>query len=347
MKDWLFRNLNVGIFFLLLTGSLGAAVLEQVNTTAVQTLTNKTLTSPTISSPTIANPTFSGTMTGTITTGPTLLSPTITVGDAAFSIFDTGTTTRNGVFQLSGLTNPSTRTWTMPDANTTLVGHDFAQTLTNKTITAPVFSGTATGTYTLGGTPTISSPAISAPVFSGTATGTYTLGGTPSVTAPILTGTTTGTGLLDLSGASAGQVKFPASQNASANVNTLDDYEEGSWTPSLGGNTTYTQRTGTYTKIGRMVHLQGDMTVNVLGTGSVNQVSGLPYTVASGGVAYTGAVSVTSMATSVVSIMCQIQTGGSVVIFPAFTASGTSTATPSVFQNGTAVAFSVTYTAAN
>ena len=33
------------------------------------------------------------------------------------------------------------------------------QTLTNKTITAPVLSGTATGTYTLGGTPTISSTA--------------------------------------------------------------------------------------------------------------------------------------------------------------------------------------------
>lgn len=46
------------------------------------------------------------------------------------------------------------------------------QTLTNKTLTAPaisapVLSGTATGTYTLAGTPTITAPAISAVVLSG------------------------------------------------------------------------------------------------------------------------------------------------------------------------------------
>ncbi len=27
-----------------------------------------------------------------------------------------------------------------------------------------------------------------------------------------------------------------------------NDYEEGTWTPSLGGNTTYNAQTGTYTK---------------------------------------------------------------------------------------------------
>lgn len=40
-------------------------------------------------------------------------------------------------------------------------------TLTNKTITSPVFSGTATGTYTLGGTPT-----LTAPTWTGTSAGT-------------------------------------------------------------------------------------------------------------------------------------------------------------------------------
>ncbi len=34
------------------------------------------------------------------------------------------------------------------------------------------------------------------------------------------------TGLTDLSAASSGQIKFPATQNASANANTLDDYDE-------------------------------------------------------------------------------------------------------------------------
>jgi hypothetical protein len=53
-----------------------------------------------------------------------------------------------------------------------------------------------------------------------------------------------------------GQIKFPATQNASADANTLDDYEEGTWTPSqtnltVVGSPTYT---GVYTKIGRVVY---------------------------------------------------------------------------------------------
>lgn len=56
-----------------------------------------------------------------------------------------------------------------------------SETLTNKTYTAPIFSGTATGTYTLGGTPTITAPtittpAISSPVISGAPTTANALG---------------------------------------------------------------------------------------------------------------------------------------------------------------------------
>lgn len=42
----------------------------------------------------------------------------------------------------------------------TLVDLALAQTLTNKTLTAPVLGGSVTGVYTLAGTPTITSPAI-------------------------------------------------------------------------------------------------------------------------------------------------------------------------------------------
>jgi hypothetical protein len=76
----------------------------------------------------------------------------------------------------------------------------------------------------------------------------------------------------------AGQIKFPATQNASTDVNTLDDYEEGTWTPSVGGNATYTAQQGRYTKIGRSVKIEMQMTVNVLGTGSATTISGLPFT---------------------------------------------------------------------
>jgi endosialidase-like protein len=57
---------------------------------------------------------------------------------------------------------------------------------TNCTFTTPVLSGLVTGTYTLGGTPTIASPAIT-----GTTSGTYTLGGTPTLSAGTLSGITT------------------------------------------------------------------------------------------------------------------------------------------------------------
>ena len=78
------------------------------------------------------------------------------------------------------------------------VGTTMSQTLTNKTLTSPVLGGTVTGTYTLGGTPTITAPAISNPVLSGSATGTYTLAGTPTITSPsisnpVFSGTATGT----------------------------------------------------------------------------------------------------------------------------------------------------------
>src|SRR3569623_1696890 len=62
-----------------------------------------------------------------------------------------------------------------------------------------------------------------------------------------------GSGLVSLP---AGQLAFPATQNPSANANTLDDYEEGSWTPTVsftGASTgvTYGGTTlGRYTKIG-------------------------------------------------------------------------------------------------
>jgi hypothetical protein len=57
-------------------------------------------------------------------------------------------------------------------------------------------------------------------------------------------------------------VSFPATQVSSADANTLDDYEEGTWTitatPSTSGTlTASTNKTGAYTKIGRTVAITG------------------------------------------------------------------------------------------
>jgi hypothetical protein len=55
------------------------------------------------------------------------------------------------------------------------------------------------------------------------------------------------------------------------------DYEEGTWTPSVGGTATYTAQTGYYTKIGNFVKLRFLLTINVLGTGSTTNITGIPY----------------------------------------------------------------------
>lgn len=94
----------------------------------------------------------------------------------------------------------------------------------------------------------------------------------------------TATGLLDLSGASAGQIKFAASQNASSDANTLDDYEEGTFTPTLKGSSsnptvTYSFQTGRYVKIGRVCDGVINVGSSALSGGSGNLESdGLPFT---------------------------------------------------------------------
>jgi hypothetical protein len=89
----------------------------------------------------------------------------------------------------------------------------------------------------------------------------------------------TSTGVVDLP---YGQIKFPATQNPSSDANTLDDYEEGTFTPtvsfSTSGTVTYYLRLGTYTKIGRQVtvNLMANFSDNT-GAGNVS-VGNLPFT---------------------------------------------------------------------
>ena len=70
-------------------------------------------------------------------------------------------------------------------------------------------------------------------------------------------------------------------------VNALDDYEEGEWTMgvSFGGGTTgitYSANTGTYTKIGRQVTVNGYLALTSKGSSTGDaQITGLPFTVGS------------------------------------------------------------------
>ncbi len=81
-----------------------------------------------------------------------------------------------------------------------------------------------------------------------------------------------------------GQIAFPATQVASSGANTLDDYEEGSWTPVIGGSggtsgQTYTLQEGTYIKIGKLVMLQFQAALSAKGTITNNvEIQGFPFT---------------------------------------------------------------------
>lgn len=147
---------------------------------------------------------------------------------------------------------------------------------------------------------------------------------------------------IDFSRVVAG-LKFPPTQVASTDVNTLDDYEEGVFTPTISGSSTagvgtYTSQNGRYTKVGRVV----TFSINVAwtahtGTGNT-EISGLPFAsdntggyldpvpiMQSGGpipgsgnvrIAYIGA------GTSKVVLREQVQSSGAITNSNAITASG-------------------------
>jgi hypothetical protein len=78
-------------------------------------------------------------------------------------------------------------------------------------------------------------------------------------------------------------ITFPASQSASSDANTLDDYEEGTFTPIIiGGSTagtgTYNTQSGSYTKVGRLVSFRLQVFWSAhTGTGGLF-VGSLPFT---------------------------------------------------------------------
>jgi hypothetical protein len=77
-------------------------------------------------------------------------------------------------------------------------------------------------------------------------------------------------------------ITFPATQSASSDANTLDDYEEGTWTPSFtldSGSATATSASGSYVKIGRQVSVTVFITFSVPSAANVNDITGLPFTV--------------------------------------------------------------------
>ena len=66
-------------------------------------------------------------------------------------------------------------------------------------------------------------------------------------------------------------------------ANKFDDYEEGTWTPTLyfttsDGDRSYTQQTGTYTKIGNLVNCQGFVRISETTASGNVRFGGFPFT---------------------------------------------------------------------
>jgi hypothetical protein len=207
--------------------------------------------------------------------------------------------------------------------NTTTTPQFLTSTGVSGVATAPTYTGsTGSGNVVLATSPTLVTPALgtpsaivltnatSVPVNQATGTLAVANGGTGVTTStgsganvlgtsPTLAGTVTlpsgvanafGIGLGTAVPSSGIGLSFPATQSASTDANTLDDYEEGTWTPSwnvTGGSWTSSSYTATYTKIGRQVTCALYWVTSAISGTKVNALQGLPFTSANDSNKYT------------------------------------------------------------
>jgi hypothetical protein len=154
-----------------------------------------------------------------------------------------------------------------------------------------VVAGDTSGTVTLAAPAVSGTTTLTLPTANGTL---VTTASGQTLTSPtIATPTITGQATIPTINLTGGQITFPATQNPSSDANTLDDYEEGSWTPTIlfGGASvgiTYAAQQASYIKIGKNIFVQFRVSLSNKGssTGNAN-IGGLPFA-ASGSVASNG-----------------------------------------------------------
>ena len=183
-------------------------------------------------------------------------------------------------------------------------------------------------------------------VSGGTVNGAVTVTGALTTNSAFVAGgTMKGASTIGVGGAtpstSGSGITFPAAISASSDVNTLDDYEEGTWTPTLGGTSVLSITEARYTKIGRVVTLTTTFTVTSLGTGSTYIVTGVPFLPASSTAMNVGFFS--AIALAAVSLYAYCDGAGNFIVAP-LTASGVSVnVSNNVFATATIMRISGTY----
>lgn len=151
----------------------------------------------------------------------------------------------------------------------------------------PVVPGTVIATTWANTTLTDIATALTNSLSTDGSTASVSLSG-KTITSALFTSPAVG-GTMNLFG---GQILFPAVAVPSANVNTLDDYEEGTFTPVFSFvtpgnlNVVYSSQTAAYTKVGRAVTVSIQaVTTTFTHTTASGQflISGLPFTAALSG----------------------------------------------------------------
>ena len=161
-------------------------------------------------------------------------------------------------------------------------------------------------------------------------------------------------------GTSGKGIDFSATASGSGTMTSelLNDYEEGTWTPVLGGfggtsGQTYSLQTGRYTKVGRQVICSFEATLTAVGTVTGNAIiSGLPFSSVSTSLQLDGGTTTigfaNNLATNQIFLSGYLNGAGAYSFITAIAAAGTLigniTAT-NLFGNTTRLSGTITYTA--
>lgn len=262
---------NLGQFAATTSAQLAGAITDETGTGSLVFGTSPTLITPTLGAATATsingNAITASTGTLTLAAGKTLTANnTLTLAGTDGSTINVGA---GGTLGTAAFDNTGTSGATIPllnGTNTWSAVNTFGSG--DLSATAPSLSGTVTGTYTLGGTPT-----ITAPTLSGTVSGTYTLGGTLTLSGATLSGNTTlpGSGQISSAGflgiGATGSASLPISvadnQNASSSVqisnNNASSSAAAQFVASNGTHSGTLDQTGTGAGTGGVVRTDGTL----------------------------------------------------------------------------------------